>query len=140
MTGAGPAVITDNMQARLVSEYSGIAPGQVFTVAMHQQIRPHWHTYWRNPGDSGEPTELTWRLPAGWSATEIEWPAPERIPLGPLMNFGYSDEVLLPVTLQAPDSLTPGSRVRIEADAYWLVCEEICIPEEGVIETRTRNH
>ena len=131
--GEGPAVVTDNMQARLVSEYRSIVPGQVFTVAMHQQIRPHWHTYWRNPGDSGEPTELKWRLPEGWKASDIEWPAPQRIPLGPLLNFGYSDEVLLLVSLQAPASLRPGARIRVEADAYWLVCEETCIPEEGIL-------
>lgn len=121
------------MQARLVSEYSHIVPGQQFTVAMHQKIRQHWHTYWRNPGDSGEPTDLGWRLPEGWHASDIHWPAPQRIPFGPLLNFGYSDEVLLPVTLQAPHDLEPGEQVSIEVDAYWLVCEETCIPEEGLL-------
>jgi thiol:disulfide interchange protein DsbD len=132
-SGEGPLVTTANMQTRLLSEFSAIVPGQPFTVAMHQRIRPHWHTYWRNPGDSGEPTDLTWRLPPGWSASEIHWPAPKRIPFGPLLNFGYSDEVLLLVTLQAPEGLKPGAEIQIEADAYWLVCEETCIPEEGVL-------
>ncbi len=60
-------------------------------LALRQKIKPGWHTYWRNPGDSGEPTRLAWVLPEGWSAGEIIWPVPERQPIGPLVDYGYSN-------------------------------------------------
>lgn len=131
--GGGPEVVTDNMRTQLVTEYISVTPGQTFTVAMRQQIRPHWHTYWKNPGDSGEPTELTWQLPGDWEASEILWPAPERIPYDPLVNFGYSDEVLLLTEITVPETNQPGSQVTLQADAFWLVCDDVCIPEEGAL-------
>ncbi len=130
-TGEGKTVVTPNMRAQLVSAFAAVQPGQQFLVAMRQQIRPGWHTYWQNPGDSGEPTDLAWQLPEGWRASGILWPAPSRIPVEPLVNFGYSNEVLLLTELTVPESAQPGSRVQLSADAFWLVCEEICIPEEG---------
>ncbi len=131
--GYGPEVVTGNIRTGFVAEYATVTPGQTLLVGMRQRIRPHWHTYWENPGDTGEPTEIAWRLPEGWSASEILWPAPERLPVGPLMNFGYSDEVMLLSEVTVPADAVPGDRVLLEADAYWLVCEEVCIPEEGVL-------
>lgn len=118
------------VDARLISDRSSVAPGETFYIALHQDITPGWHTYWRNPGDSGEPTRIALALPEGWQAGDIVWPAPNPYPLGPLTNYGYSDEVTLPVPLTVPGDAAPG-RLTIEADATWLVCEEICIPEEG---------
>ena len=129
--GIGDEVVTPNMRTGLVSEYAVVTPGQSFMVGMRQRIRPHWHTYWQNPGDTGEPTDLAWQLPGGWSVSEILWPAPSRIPVGPLMNFGYSDEVMLLSEVVAPLDAEPGDTHTLVADAYWLVCEEVCIPEEG---------
>lgn len=131
--GLGNEVVTPNMRTMLVSEYAVVTPGQTFLVGMRQQIRPHWHTYWENPGDTGEPTDLAWRLPAGWDASAILWPAPERIAVGPLVNFGYSDEVMLLNEITVPADARPGQSVTLEADAYWLVCEAVCIPEEGTL-------
>ncbi|MGQ0741528.1 MAG: protein-disulfide reductase DsbD family protein [Alphaproteobacteria bacterium] len=118
------------VHASLIAERDGVAPGGEVTVALREVIRKNWHTYWKNPGDSGEPTRITWTLPPGWKAGEIQWPYPERLPVGPLMDFGYSDEVVLLVPLTAPADAKPGERARIVADAMWLVCEEVCIPEE----------
>src|SRR5947207_927440 len=78
------------------------APSETTHVALRQQIQPGWHTYWRNSGDSGEPTKLAWTLPPGWKAGGFTWPTPQRLPVGPLMNYGYTGEVLLPMTLTAP--------------------------------------
>ena len=75
---SGKTVATDNVRATLVSEQDSIAPGQSIWVALELDIRDGWHTYWRNPGDAGQATALTWALPTGWSASEILWPAPER--------------------------------------------------------------
>jgi len=118
------------VHAELVAAVENIQPGVPFSVGLHQRIAPGWHTYWKNPGDSGEPTRITWTLPAGFTASEIRWPVPEANPVGPLMNFGYSDSLLLPVTITPPRSLS-GESVELKARANWLVCEEICIPESA---------
>ncbi|MCR9130281.1 MAG: protein-disulfide reductase DsbD family protein [Alphaproteobacteria bacterium] len=118
------------VEASLVSDRSAVAPGETVHLALHQEIRPGWHTYWRNPGDSGEPTRWELSLPAGWRAGEMVWPAPTAYPLGPLTNYGYSDTVTLPVRVSVPDNAAPGP-VTIPARATWLVCEDICIPEEA---------
>jgi len=124
-------VNTGHLTAELVSSAQGIAPGQTIHVALRQQIQKGWHTYWKNPGDSGEATRLDWSLPAGWTAGDFVWPTPHRMPIGPLVNYGYKDEVLLPLTLTAPASARPGETVMLKGKASFLVCEEICIPESA---------
>jgi len=118
------------VDAALVSDRSSVEPGETFHLALHQQITPGWHTYWRNPGDSGEPTRLELSLPDGWRTGEMIWPAPHSYDLGPLTNYGYSAEVTLPVPVTAPDNAAEGP-LTINAFATWLVCEDICIPEEA---------
>jgi thiol:disulfide interchange protein DsbD len=117
----------------LHSSRAAVAPGERFTVVLRETINEGWHTYWRNPGDSGQPTELTWRLPPGWSAGDIQWPAPEAVPFAMLVNYGYEGEVLFPIEVTAPANARIGSNVTLTADAYWLVCSDICIPEEGTV-------
>lgn len=124
-------VRTPNVEAELHSARAAVAPGETFTIVLRQSIREHWHTYWRNPGDSGEPTELTWTAPAGANVGAIQWPAPEAIPFAMLVNFGYSGEVLYPIEVTAPANARPGETLTFTADAYWLVCSDICIPEEA---------
>ncbi len=127
---AGP-VKTGHLEAELVPETSGVAPGGLAYVAIRQNILKGWHTYWRNPGDSGEATSAKWTLPSGWSVGDWAWPAPQRLPLGPLMNYGYTGQVLLPVSLNVPASAKPGSSVTLKADVRFLVCADICVPEEA---------
>jgi thiol:disulfide interchange protein DsbD len=127
----GQAVDTGHLSAELVARDVSVAPGATTYVALRQKIDDGWHTYWRNPGDSGEPTKIAWTLPAGWTAGEIVWPAPERQVIGPLVNYGYEGEVLLPVAVTAPSTARPGETVTLKAHATFLVCEEICIPEEA---------
>jgi len=124
-------VKTPQVEAELVAEREALVPGEPITLALRLKAIPKWHTYWRNPGDSGEPTRIEWRLPPGFAAGEIEWPVPERIPVGPLMNFGYYGEVLLLTRIVAPANLAPGTPVTLRAQANWLVCEVNCIPEEA---------
>lgn len=122
---------TDNVEAELHAARASAAPGETFTIVLRQSIREHWHTYWRNPGDSGEPTELTWTVPDGARVGEIQWPTPEAIPFAMLVNYGYEGEVLFPIEVTAPASARPGETLTFIADAYWLVCSDICIPEEA---------
>ncbi len=139
LAGEAPAranpVVTENVESRLVSEVTTVRPGETFWVALHQKIRPGWFTYWRNPGDSGLPAQIDWTLPAGLEAGEIHWPAPTRKPVAGLMNYGYSDELALLVPITASEALDTRLPAVLSAKAVWLVCEEICIPEEGSFTT-----
>jgi thiol:disulfide interchange protein len=120
-----------HVQARLIAETDSVVPGEILTLGLRQIIEPGWHTYWINPGDAGEPTHIKWHLPEGFGAGAIQWPAPVRIPAGPLMNFGYSGRPLLMTQVTVPKNLKPGTQVTLSAEASWLVCEEICVPEDG---------
>ncbi len=124
-------VDTGHLEAELVVQEQGAVAGGTVYVALRQTIDKGWHTYWRNPGDSGEATRITWTLPAGWQAGAFVWPTPSRLPIGPLLNYGYTGEVLLPLPLQVPASARPGSTARLEAHAQFLVCELTCVPEEA---------
>ncbi len=126
-------VNTGHIQAELVAGTQGIAPGQTIQVALRQKIQKDWHTYWRNAGDSGEATKIKWTLPPGWTASDFTWPTPHRLPVGPLVNYGYEGEVLLPVTLTAPANAKPGQTITLTAAAAFLVCADICVPEDAVL-------
>ena len=116
---------------RLIAERTIVAPGERVPVAFELQMKPGWHTYWINPGEAGAPTELKWKLPAGWQGAELEWPYPKRLPVGPLMNYGYEGKVWLLTAVQVPAAAKPGDRVTLEAAGNWLVCREVCIPEDA---------
>jgi len=128
---SGSAVATVNVKSRLVSEVSSVAPGQVFWVALELKIRDGWHTYWRNPGDSGEATKLTWQLPPGFAAGDIVWTTPHRFEIAPLVNYGYAGQALHLVQITAPKDLNSGTPVTLAAKASWLVCSDVCIPESA---------
>jgi thiol:disulfide interchange protein DsbD len=117
----------------LIAETKTLAPGQKLRVALVQKIQNGWHTYWVNPGDSGLPTTIDWSLPAGFTAGDIQWPTPKRIPFGPLVSYGYEDRVVLPVTIAVPQNLPAGGDVALTGHANWLVCSNVCVPEEADI-------
>lgn len=122
---------TERIEAELVPMSAWATPGSTAIVAVRQTIEPGWHTYWRNPGDSGGPTTLDWTLPGGVTAGDIVWPLPERQRLQTLMNFGYSGVVYLPVPIEVPASARPGQTLRLSADALFMVCsDEMCVPDE----------
>ena len=126
---AATPVRTQHVEAELVSARTALVPGEPLTVALRLAIDNGWHTYWRNPGDSGLPTALAWKLPAGVVAGPIEWPAPKALPAGPLVNYGYEGEVLHLVDLTTDRTVAPGGNITLNARADWLVCKETCIPE-----------
>jgi len=122
-------VQTGHVTAELVAEQDALVPGTTATVALRLAIEPGWHTYWRNPGESGLPTTLDWRLPQGYAAGAIAWPAPRALPAGPLVNYGYEGEVFHLVPLTVPADAKEGTPATLAARAEWLVCKETCIPE-----------
>ena len=128
MTNAG------HVQLELVPEAASIAPGQTLHVALHEKILSGWHTYWRNPGDAGEPPKLGWTLPSGWAAGEIVWPQPKRLPVGPLMDYGYEGEVYLPIPVTAPRSAAIGKPASLKAAVSILVCKDVCVPEDATLQ------
>lgn len=128
-------VTTERVRAELMAHApEGVQPGKPLWVGLQLAHQPEWHTYWKNSGDSGLPTQLTWTLPAGITAGEIQWPLPRKIPIGNLANYGYEGTVLLPVPLSVgPDfkpSLLAGD-LEVKLTANWLVCKKECIPEDG---------
>jgi len=133
---AGDPVSTANVTARLVSEVRGVGPGQSFAVALVLDIRDGWHTYWRNPGDSGQATKIVWALPAGFTAGDIEWPTPHRFELPPLVNYGYAKQAVQLVEITAPHDLPPGPAISLDAKVSWLVCADLCIPENADLHLR----
>jgi thiol:disulfide interchange protein/DsbC/DsbD-like thiol-disulfide interchange protein len=128
---SGNTVATDNVKARLVSEVAAVGPGQAFWVALELDIRDGWHTYWRNPGDSGEPTKLAWQLPPGFTAGDIVWTTPHRFEIAPLVNYGYAKHAVHLVQITAPKELKTGAPLSLAAKASWLVCSDVCIPEDA---------
>jgi thiol:disulfide interchange protein len=126
---------TEHVRAELVAHApDGVAPGKTVWVGLQLAHQPEWHTYWKNAGDSGLPTQLEWTLPAGVQAGDIAWPVPRKIPIGNLANYGYEGTVLLPVPLTITPDFKPsllGANLDVRLKAQWLVCRKECIPEDG---------
>ena len=125
---AGPYV-----QARLVSEDSAVPPGGAVTIALVEDIEAGWHTYWVNPGDAGAATEIKWTLPHGWGAGAIQWPTPKRLPVGPLMDYGYEGQPWLLQKLTIPANAKAGDTVTLKAAVDWVVCKDVCVPEDATL-------
>ena len=121
--------VPTHVKASLVAADASVQPGKPLTVALRLVHDPRWHTYWVNPG-TGLATSLAWKLPPGWKAGEIQWPAPKVLKdsKGKTVGNGYEGELFLPVTLTPPASLEPGGNVELKAAAEWLMCEDVCIP------------
>ncbi|MCM2343179.1 MAG: thioredoxin family protein [Alphaproteobacteria bacterium] len=115
-------------QIRVLPERNTLAAGEILTIAIEQTLEDGWHSYWINAGDSGTPPEIFWTLPAGFVASEINWPTPHKILYSGLLNYGYEDTAILLQRIQAPDPLPTGP-LTLAAEFTILVCKDICIPE-----------
>lgn len=121
---ASPPVVTAHARAQLVA--LGPAEGGGVSLGLRLAIKPGWHTYWRNPGDAGEPPTVKLSTPDGATLALVGWPAPRRIDVGGIVSYGYYDEVML-----VANAVLPAGATRIQAEATWLVCEKVCVPEAG---------
>jgi thiol:disulfide interchange protein/DsbC/DsbD-like thiol-disulfide interchange protein len=122
--------------ATLVTDTDTVAPGIPFRVGLRLRMADGWHTYWKNPGDAGVPAELTLILPKDATVSGIDWPTPRRVPEGPIMTYAYTGDLLLPVTVTSAknEAVAPAKNENVtivRAHANWLVCHDICVPEEG---------
>ncbi|WP_332814196.1 protein-disulfide reductase DsbD family protein [Ramlibacter sp.] len=133
--GSGPVVSTERVRAELLAHApDGVGLGKAVWVGLQLAHQPQWHTYWKNPGDSGLPTRLEWTLPPGVLPGDIQWPVPKKIPIGTLANYGYEGTVLLPVPLEIAPDFKPSplaQDLEVQLKASWLVCRLECIPEDG---------
>ena len=130
--GTGPA----HVAIRLVAESDRPAPGRTVSLAFAATPEKGWHAYWKNPGDAGIETQLTWTLPAGVTAGALRYPVPQRLLIAGLMNYVYEGAYTEFVDLTLPAGLAPGTRLPISVKAVYLVCtEEICVPESQTLET-----
>jgi len=116
------------LQVELVAQHAALQPGTDARIGLRLRHQPHWHSYWINPGDSGLPTRLAWKLPDDWRAGDVDWPLPQRFAVGALQNFGYEGELVLPLTLSVPADARPGSTAQLAVTVKWLACREACIP------------
>ena len=128
-------VTTEQVQAELMAHApDGVAPGKTVWVGLQLRHQPQWHTYWKNSGDSGLATSMSWTLPTGVQAGDIAWPLPVKIPIGNLANYGYDNTILLPVPLKiSPDfkPTGPNPELEVKLHANWLVCKLECVPQDG---------
>ena len=126
------AEIVDTGHARisLIKDHSDFVPGTSINIGLKVSMDKGWHTYWRNPGDSGGPIEIDWNLPKGFSVSDIKWPLPKKIEYPPLMTYGYEDFVIYPMVLSIPADYSDDY---FEMNADILICADVCIPESGKI-------
>ncbi len=122
-----------HLHVQIIVPAAQLSPGASSEAGLYFKLDPGWHVYWQNAGDSGEPPHIQWTLPDGITAGPLQFPAPQRLPLGPLMDFGYENEVLFPFNLDVASSAKPGP-VALHAKVAWLVCREVCIPGKAELE------
>ena len=126
-----------HLHVQLVVPHKELGRGETNNAGLYFKLESGWHVYWQNAGDSGEPPHLKWTLPAGITAGPLQFPAPQRLPLGPLMDFGYENEVLFPFSFDVANSAKPGP-VELKAHVDWLVCREVCIPGKADLQVDTK--
>lgn len=124
-------IVTPHITTEILVRAETVAPGDTVDIAVRQTVAKGWHTYWRNPGDSGAPTEITWTLPEGAAGGPVRWPVPHRLPYPPLVNYGYSDTETLLTSVTVPSDWQVGKPLETRIAIDWLVCADICIPESG---------
>jgi DsbC/DsbD-like thiol-disulfide interchange protein len=125
---AGP-----HARLEMITGAAAPAAGRDLWIAARFHLEPGWHVYWVNPGDSGGPPTFDWTAPDGFSVAGISWPTPERLPLGPLVNYGYEGDVVLPMRVRVPAGYDGRAPVRLAARVRWLVCKDICVPGRGEV-------
>jgi len=118
-------------QLELISQQSAAVPGEQLWLGVHFILEKGWHIYWVNPGDSGQPPVFQWQLPPGFVAGEVQWPRPEKMRHSQMADYGYHDETLLLLPVQTPTQAPKSGRIDIGAEAKWLICREVCIPDHA---------
>ena len=135
LAAGGSTHAAPNTQVRLLLSCNSVRPGDTVLAGVELRMPAGWHTYWRNPGDSGQATHIEWSLPDQVTAGEVEWPLPEKLVAPPLTTYVYSSNVVLLVPLRFSAGMTPGS-YPLRASVSWLECGRICLPGKAVVLAR----
>ncbi|WP_394132260.1 protein-disulfide reductase DsbD family protein [Shewanella maritima] len=125
---AQSTAIGDHIEVALVAEHQQLSPEKTNWIGVLLSPEEHWHTYWQNPGDSGEAPSVDWSASANLTFGDILWPIPQQIPVAHLVNYGYEGQVLLMVPVEFAHSQAADKQVEINVSLSWLVCKEDCIP------------
>ncbi|MEX2607414.1 MAG: protein-disulfide reductase DsbD domain-containing protein [Kiritimatiellia bacterium] len=139
IAGQGEAESEPETTVDLISEYPTFVPGDQLLLGVVVTMKPHWHSYWKNPGDSGMPTTVKWEVPEGFEVGEIQWPTPERFLLERLVSYGYEGEFTLLMTLQTRENFPVGETVDIKGKVSWLECKDVCLPGSGTISLQLKS-
>lgn len=126
---------TEHLHVQLIAPNDQLYPGGANLIGLYFKLEPGWHVYWQNAGDSGEPPRIQWTLPAGVAAGPLQFPTPSRLPLGPLMDFGYENEVVFPIQFHVADTVKDGPAT-LGAKVSWLVCKDVCIPGKAELDIK----
>lgn len=121
----------DHAKVELLSETSALIPGMPVTLGVHFTMEKGWHIYWKNAGDAGLATSVSWKMPTGFTVGKMLWPTPQTIALPSVTDFGYENEALLMVPVTVSKNLNPGVAFKFAAKIQWLVCNQICVPGEA---------
>ncbi|MDD9911935.1 MAG: protein-disulfide reductase DsbD family protein [Alphaproteobacteria bacterium] len=129
------SVRVEAVETQLVSSHVVIQPNQTFQISWHLNMDEGWHVYWKNPGDTGLPAEITWHLPQGFQTSPPTWPIPHPIPTPPVMSYGYEKPINLITTVAAPADLPLNETITIKADVAFLMCKDVCLPGQASLQT-----
>jgi thiol:disulfide interchange protein DsbD len=124
-------VDTGRVVAQMVTSHDQIGAGETFHLALITQMDEHWHIYWKNPGDSGEPVDIYWGEAPEFEVGEIIWPLPNTIPTGPIINYGFDGRVIFPMPVKVPETANVGDIISLDSEVTYLVCKDVCIPEDA---------
>jgi thiol:disulfide interchange protein DsbD len=127
---------SSHVSAELIADVAAVAPGTPFRLGVRLKMTDGWHVNWINPGDAGLAPSIGWKLPDGFKAGILQWPAPGRFVTGPLTIFGYEGEVLLMTDVRTPAELAAGGNIDLAADVSWLACAEECVPGSASLTLR----
>jgi thiol:disulfide interchange protein DsbD len=130
---AAPTGASRHVKVELLSDVESVQPGRPFRLGLRMTMDEGWHTYWKNPGDSGLPLRVKWSLPEGVTVGAVQWPVPEAIAAPPLMSYGYGEEVVLPFEVTTDSSLKPG-QITLAGAFDWLECKEACLPAKASLD------
>ena len=128
----GGGFTANHTQVKLLLPATTARPGDTVLAGVELTMEPGWHTYWKNPGEAGQATEIKWQLPPGISAGDIQWPLPEKLPPAEITTYGYRDAVVLLVPLKLAANL-PAGPVNLAATVSWLECKESCLPASAPV-------
>jgi thiol:disulfide interchange protein DsbD len=103
-----------------------VSAGGTFLLHFHARIKPEWHIYWKNPGETGMATDISIDAPEGFDVGTIQWPRPITFKTGEITSYGYKDETVLTVPVKAPEAL-PERPYNFSATITSLVCREKCL-------------